>query len=131
MYSYKYNYSYLSSHRFLTYYCLLYNETSWCQPGSQPPLIPTNSQTQLQSLTYRTDPTTTEHAHSQSSTKAISQQLSANATKGDQDKSSEFSTSYSSIAINHPKISKLPNSNVHPQRFNHAYLQKLNATTSD
>ena len=121
----------MSSHRFLTYHCLLYNETSWCQPGSQSPLKPTDNQTQLQSLTYRTDPTTTKHVHSQSSTKAISQQVSANAVKGDQDKSNKIPTSYSSIAINHPKISKLPNSNVHPQRFNHAYLQKLNATTSD
>ena len=125
MYSYKYNYGYLSSHRFFTYHCLLYNETSWCQPGSQPPLKPTDNQTQLQSLTFTTDSTTTKHVHSQSLTKAISQQVSANAVKGDQDKSDKIPTSYSSTTINHPKNSKLPNNNVRPQRFNQADLQRL------
>ena len=106
---YKYNYSYFSSCRFLTYHCLLHNETSWCQPGSQPPLKPTDSTT------------ATKLVHSQSSTTAISQQASANAAKGGQDKPS----SYSSTTINHSKNSNLPNNNIHTQRFSQAHLQKL------
>ena len=119
--------SYFSSVRFLTYHCLLYNETSWCQPSSQPPSKPTNSQ--LQSLTHKTDSTitTTEQLPSKSSTKAISQQATANAATHDEDKSSEIPTSPSSTT-NDPTNS---NNNVHPQKFNQAHLQRLNATASD
>ena len=79
---------YLSSHRFLTYHCLLYNETSWCQPSGQFPLKQTtNIQTQVQSLTHKIDSTATaDGIHSQSLTKAITQQAKAEATS-DEDKS--------------------------------------------
>ena len=121
---------YFTFDRFLTYHCLLYNETSWCQPGSQPPLKLTDNQ--LHSLTHKTDPTTTtkitttttEHVPS---TEAISQQSKTNAATGDEDKSNEILTSHSSMT-NGPTSS---NNNVHPQRLNQAHLEKLNATASD
>ena len=73
------------SYRFLTYHCLLYNETSWCQPSGQFPLkLTTNIQTQVQSLTHKIDSTATaDGIHSRSLTKAITQQSKAEATSGE------------------------------------------------
>ena len=121
-------YTCLLIHRFLTYHCLLHNETSWCQPGSQPPLKQTKKQTQSQNLMHKTDSTvTTEHVHSQSSTEATSQQSMAKTSTDDQDKSSEIPTSYSS------NTSDATNSNniVHPQKSDRVHLQRSNATAND
>ena len=121
------------SYRFLTYHCLLYNETSWCQPGGQFPLKQTtNIQTQVQSLTHKTDSTATaDGIHSQSLTKAITQQSKAEATSGKKDKSNGIPKSHSSTTINHQVNSKIPNDTVHPQRSNQDYLQRLTVTASD
>ena len=124
----------MSSHRFLTYHCLLYNETSWCQPGGLYPLKQTtNHQAQVQSLTHKTDSTATaDGIHLQSSTKAILQQPKAEATTSGKDKSNGIPKSHSSTMINHQVNSKIPNdTTVHPQRSNQDYLQRLTVTASD
>ena len=114
---------YLSSHRFLTYHCLLYNETSWCQPGLLYPLKQTtNHQThdQVQSLTHKTDATATATAHGihlQSSIKAILQQPKAESTTNGKDKSNGIPKSHSSTTINHQVNSKIPNDTVHPHEI--------------
>ena len=82
----------------------------------------------MQSLTHKTDSTATnEQVHSQSTTKAISQQSKANATIGDRDKSNKISPSYSSTTSD----STDSDTNAHPQRSSQAHLQRLNVTASE
>ena len=77
---------------------------------------------------YKTDSTATnQQVHSQSSTKAISQQSKANATTGDKDKSNKIPTSYSSTTSDPTDTNNI----AHPQKPNQAHLQRFNVTASD
>ena len=77
---------------------------------------------------HKTDSTATnQQVHSQSSTKAISQQSKAKATTGDRDKSNKIPTSYSSTTSDPTDTNNI----AHPQKPNQAHLQRLNVTASD
>ena len=77
------------SFRFLTYHCVLYNETSWCQPDSQgTPLF------NFSASSDQTSRPTTSSVHSQASDQTLSQQSKAPTTAGDQDKTPPNNQTY-------------------------------------
>ena len=97
MTSYIHNYILL---RFLTFHCLLYNETSWCQGDSRDP---SNNQTHLQNVSASSDQTshaTINRVLLRASDETLKQQLKTNSTAPSHDNNLQNQNEHSSKAAN-------------------------------